>query len=153
MKIKNLKYTLATFGFTSIILTGCGKGHLLEDTVLDKSFVATVDDETYLLRQKDSKDSILADAGSYKYEKRDTEGHCHYQDVITGEYITDFEGCTNPIVRKVDEIKSNGNIYSKLTPDEMRKLTEDNLTAEDILNIVNRINQESEVKVKEKTIQ
>lgn len=153
MKIKNLKYTLAAFGFTSIILTGCGKNHLLDDTVLDRTFVATVDDETYLLRQRDSRDSIRGDEGCYKSEKGNTEGHCHYQDVITGEYITDFEGCTNPIVRKVDEIEPNGNIYSKLTPDEMQKLTEDNLTAEDILNIVNRINQETKEKVKEKIVE
>lgn len=35
----------------------------------------------------------------------------------------------------------------------MQKLTEDNLTAEDILNIVNRINQETKEKVKEKIVE
>ena len=50
MGIKNLKLSAAILGFTSIVLSGCGKKeYVLDNTILDKAFVATVDEEIYFL--------------------------------------------------------------------------------------------------------
>lgn len=152
MGIKNLKLSAAILGFTSIVLSGCGKKeYVLDNTILDKAFVATVDEEIYFLRQENSKSAIRDVNGNFNYENGNTKKHIHYLDVITGEYLTDFGECTNPTVRKVDEISKTGSVLSKLTKDEMEKLVNNSLTAEDIINIIDRIKNKENAKVKEKT--
>jgi len=137
MKLKNLRFTTAILGMMTI-LTGCGeKEYVLQDTIFDKAFIAKVDEDYTILKLTTKAD-----------------GHNHYTNVINGEILTDDQKCEagNP-VRIVNEIESVGTIESKITMDELERAINGNLTSEDIINIIDRINQEynQELEVQEKT--
>ncbi len=138
MKLKNLRFTTAILGMMTI-LTGCGeKEYVLQETILAKTFIANVDGD-YTILKLTSKNA----------------GHNHYKNVMNGEILTDNQKCNEAgnLVRIVNEIELVGTIESMLTKDELERAINGNLTSEDIINIIDRINQEynQELELQEKT--
>lgn len=132
--MKNTKKMVLMSGLALSLLAGCGKkDNVLEDTILEETVVGTVDGDVAILRYHHS------DYGTGRAEKRNTEEHAHYYDIVNGEYITDFKSCTNISVRTVKEITVEGSIYTYLTEEELLKAMNSELTDEDIVAIIKRI--------------
>lgn len=138
--MKNLKVRVPAFltaGTILFTMSGCGKkGAILEDTLLEKTFVATVDDDIAILKPQSSGESVEINA------------HYHYFDVISGQWITDAEECVNKSVTEVGNIEKIGSIDSYLTEEEMLKAQNDELTDEDVVSILYRIKEKEEEKTK-----
>lgn len=147
MKIKNLKLRLAALAVTAgtfITMSGCGSTNkkaevescLLKDTILEGTFVGEVDGNLTILRCNNSKkDGYWNDAVGM---------HNHYFDIVNGEKLTACDYCKNKDVRVCSEINKIGNIESYLTEEELLKASKNELTNEDVVAIVYRINEHSQ---------
>lgn len=142
--MKNLKVRVPAFltaGTILFTMSGCGKkGAILEDTLLEKTFVATVDDDIAILKPQSSGESLCSVV--------EINAHYHYFDVISGQWITDAEECVNKYVTEVGNIEKIGSIDSCLTEEEMLKAQNDELTDEDVVSILYRIKEKEEEKTK-----
>lgn len=146
--MKNFKLKTAALlsaGTMVLSMTGCGdknnKNSILEDTLLEKTIVATVDGDISVLRPISSKNRAYS-----QYEAGSKE-HQHYFDIINGGYITtDRENCDSSLVTAVESIEKKGSIQSFLTEDEMLKAKNDELTEDDVVAIVYRIKESTEEK-------
>lgn len=135
LKYKKILLTLGMITTTSL-LNGCGnqerptntkKEYLLQDTILDNHVIAKIN-------------------GSYIIVKLETpthkHNHYHYTDIITGlkyaDIDDDMETCFNEFIYiEKPELK---NISYYLTKEDINKCINGNLTEEEIVNIVYKIN-------------
>lgn len=137
---KKVKKTATTACITALTMTsffGCGeqnKKYVLANTMLDKVMVAKVDGEIEFLRPAIGKT------------------HTHYENIITGLLLTDYDSCAASNINKVETIEPAGSLLSLLTTEQLQKASADTLTTEDIVDIVSRIanEQREEVAVKSK---
>ncbi|MBO5138653.1 MAG: hypothetical protein J6B89_03325 [Bacilli bacterium] len=139
--MKNLKVRASAFltaGSMLFTMVGCNKkDHLLEDTLLDKTIVATVDGDISVLKERNSREGTLLGSNESNIAE-----HVHYLDVVNGQWITDdAKNCCNRSVIKVNSIEKEGNILSYLTEEEMLKAKDDSLTEDDIISILYRIKE------------
>jgi len=97
------------------------KDSVLEDTLLEKALVGTIDGDAAIFREVEK------------------AGHIHYFNIINGEYITDCKDCEKTYIRIVEEITIEGSIYTYLTEEELLKALNSELTEEDIVAIIKRV--------------
>lgn len=131
---------------TTCSLAGCGKKAPLEDTILENSVVALVDGDYEILKVIESDHCYVADDSNIK----SNYDHKHYQNVVTNEYLVDDEDCQKfridyssltsytyiPRHAEITDIKS---ITGYLTEEELQKANDNDLTDEDIVKIIARI--------------
>ena len=136
MNLKNLKVfnmpkaktklcALALAGTLMITyLTGCsGKNskNLLEGTLLNNCVVTEIDGTMTILK------------------KNYSSGHYHYTDIVGGILYTDANACQDDRYIKMSSPQFDS-IVDYLTEDELKKASAGELTREDIVGIVYRIN-------------
>ena len=145
MKIKNLlinkkaKVKLATFilagTLASSMLTGCGrsKDNILEGTILENTTVITFNGGSKdIVKPVEVCSSLDSDFHYYSV----TSGNC-YSDNNCGHICCYCEyGC---YFLQNTNIEDKENITEYLTPDEIEKAYNGNLTNEDIIEIITRI--------------
>lgn len=107
-------------------LTGCGKEKpLLKGTILENCAVTEINGEKTIVR-------FYSDGTHY-----------HYQDIVSGlVYIKENE-CSNKRYDTLPQDISFKNITCYLTEEELSKAIQKNLTQEDIIAIVCRVNSEN----------
>lgn len=118
------------------VFTGCGKrGALLEDTILEKSAVVYVDDQPLVM--------------SY-YPYSDNCNGKHYKDIVSGEIYhvknENYEGteiCEYKDIKTLDPDTKIESITPYLTADELKKAQKDEFTDADIIEIEQRISNQS----------
>jgi hypothetical protein len=124
-----LAFLLASIAFWGI---GCSSKpkYVLQGTLLDHAVVASVDGNLALVKCEEIKDGSSAE---------NKNNHQHYFDIVNGEWLTDCAGCEAFNIRTVEEIEITDDILEYLTPEELTKAVNKNLTIEDVVNIITRI--------------
>lgn len=121
---KKSLYAILLTGAITLPLVGCTKSSLLEGTILEDTCVMKVNDEWRIVK-------------SIPYGN-----HKHYRDIETGLiYGVSRKGITcgdeNFIYDEMPPVKN-----LSLTSEELKKAMDKKLTDEDIINIIERINEE-----------
>lgn len=119
------------------VFTGCGKKEaLLEDTILERTVVVYVDDQPLVM--------------SYYYPRYDKCTGKHYKDIVSGEIYhvenENYEGteiCKYTDIKTLDPDTKIESITPYLTADELKKAQKDEFTDADIIEIEQRISNQS----------
>lgn len=120
---------------TTGALSGCkSKDNLLDGTILENTRVITFEDGHI----------DIASENSHNYTFRLSEhNHNHYKSIITNERFSTSD-CNLTAIDYKYEITSDESIVAYLTPEEIVKFATEEITNEDIKNIILRIFTEHE---------
>lgn len=119
-------------GSISLGLSGCGEKNtmkpLLADTLLENAILTESDLGTMIVYIKYEKQSL-------------TTYHEHYIDVVSGVTFSNSEKCTH-LVNQIENVTKLGSITEYLTAEELIKASKNELTNEEIIGIITRIQSE-----------
>ena len=146
LKIQKKKLmALALAGVIASTGSGCARntGSLDGSTLANTKVITTTDGKIEIVRD------IYKSSNDRYCKLYNDNTHHHYRDVISGNYYSDSESCEKyehnfrdifPIVLDVASVES---ITDYLTPEEIAKSANGQLTEDDITNIILRIKTQS----------
>lgn len=121
---------------TTGVLSGCNsksKDNLLDGTILENTRVITFEDGHI----------DIATEINGRYLDLKSKEHNHYKSIITNEEFAPLE-CESSSIYYKYEITTDESIVAYLTPEEIVKFTNEEVTSEDVKNILLRIFTEHE---------